>query len=99
MVAGGGSQLRQIRVAPGRTLLATRVFDTYWRFACARQELFIRRVFGAPAPWTVDPVLSAHRFTNVYRASDRVSQYLIRNVTYAGDRRIVPVQASAGVPS
>jgi hypothetical protein len=28
--------------------------------------------------------LGDHRFTNVYRASDRVSQFLIRNVIYAG---------------
>ncbi len=27
-------------------------------------------------------MLAAHRFTNVYRASDRVSQYLIRHVQY-----------------
>ena len=33
-----------------------------------------------------DPVLSAHRFTNAYRASDRVSQYLIRHVVYEGDQ-------------
>jgi hypothetical protein len=38
-----------------------------------------------PAPWTDDPVLSEYRFTNAYRASDRVSQYLIRHVAYAGD--------------
>jgi hypothetical protein len=28
-----------------------------------------------------------HRFTNAYRASDRVSQYLIRSVLYEGDQR------------
>lgn len=33
-------------------------------------------------PWTNDEILSAHKFTNVYRAMDRVSQYLIRNVIY-----------------
>ena len=29
-------------------------------------------------PWTDDPVLSEFRFTNAFRAADRVSQYLIR---------------------
>ena len=48
----------------------------------------MRRVAGAPAPWTDDPVLAAHRFTNVYRASDRVSQYLIRHVIYEGAQSI-----------
>ncbi len=75
---------RKIRIAPGRTLSATPVFDSYWRFAAARQDLFMRRIGGAPAPWTTDPVIAAHRFTNVYRAADRVSQYLIRHVIYEG---------------
>jgi hypothetical protein len=77
---------RKIRLPGGRTLTATPVFDTYWRFACKRQDSFMRRVSGEPPPWSDDPVISAHRFTNAYRASDRVSQYLIRNVQYAGDQ-------------
>jgi hypothetical protein len=75
---------REITVAPGRVLRSTNVLDTYWRFAAIRQDLFMRRVAGASPPWTSDPVLSKHRFTNPYRASDRVSQYLIRNVLYRG---------------
>ncbi len=78
--------LRDIRVAPSRTLRATPVFDTYWRFAAERQRLFLRRVYGYPPPWTDDLVLLRHRFTNAYRASDRVSQYLIRHVLYAGEQ-------------
>jgi hypothetical protein len=64
----------------------TPVFDTYWRFAAERQSIFHRRVRGEPAPWTSDPVLNAYRFTNAYRATDRVSQYLIRHVAYEGDQ-------------
>jgi hypothetical protein len=64
----------------------TAVYDTYWQFAARRQDVFHRRVRGEPAPWTTDPVLTAHRFTNAYRASDRVSQYLIRHVAYEGDQ-------------
>lgn len=77
-------KLREIKVAPGRVLAATTVYDSYWRFAAKRQDLFMQRVLGAVPPWSDDPVLSAHRFTNVYRAADRVSQYLIRNVLYQG---------------
>ena len=62
------------------------VYDTYWNFAVCRQDIFHRRVRGEPAPWTTDPVISVHRFTNAYRASDRVSQYLIRQVAYEGDQ-------------
>jgi hypothetical protein len=61
------------------------VYNTYWNFAVRRQDIFHRRVRGEPAPWTTDPVISVHRFTNAYRASDRVSQYLIRQVAYEGD--------------
>lgn len=77
---------RVLRVAGGKYLRATPVFDTYWRFAVARQDLFLRRVAGSPAPWTSDPIIAAHRFTNPYRAADRVSQYLIRNVIYSGPK-------------
>jgi len=62
------------------------VYDTYWDFAVRRQDIFHRRVRGESAPWTVDPVLAAHRFTNPYRAADRVSQYMIRHVAYAGEQ-------------
>ncbi len=46
----------------------------------------MRRVLGEPPPWTTDTVLAQHRFTNAYRAADRVSQYLIRHVVYEGNQ-------------
>lgn len=63
----------------------TPVFDSYWRLAAERQAIFFRRLEGAPPPWTLDPILLRHKFTNAYRASDRVSQYLIKRVIYTGD--------------
>ncbi len=63
-----------------KPLCPTPVFATYWYFAAARQKLFYRRLFGEASPWTADPIMRSYRFTNVYRASDRVSQYLIREV-------------------
>ena len=63
----------------------TIVYETFWRFAAERQEIFFRRLEGEPPPWTSDPILQRHKFTNAYRASDRVSQYLIRHVIYTGD--------------
>lgn len=77
----------EIRLPGGRVLKTTPVFDTYWRFASERQEMFMRRVVGSTPPWTEDPILSGHRFTNAYRASDRVSQYLIRHVIYDGSQK------------
>jgi hypothetical protein len=70
----------------GRSLTPTPVFDTYWRFAAARQAVYEARLRGESGPWTRDPIISAHRFTNCFRASDRVSQYLIRSVIYRGDQ-------------
>lgn len=82
----GDNSGRLISTIRGGVLRATPVFDTYWRFAAKRQALFMRRVSGAPPPWTTDDVLASHRFTNAYRAADRVSQYLIRHVIYEGPR-------------
>ena len=67
-----------------RPLKPTLLFTAYWRFAAERQRAFWRRVQGLSPPWTNDPVLAAYKFTNAYRASDRVSQYLIRSVIYEG---------------
>ena len=64
----------------------TKVFDTYWRFAAERQAIFYRRLEGTPGFWTSDPILQNYRFTNAYRAADRVSQYLIREVQYGAER-------------
>jgi len=71
----------------GRLLHPTPVFDTYWRFAAKRQSIYTARAAGQPGPWTDDPVLAQHRFTNCYRAADRVSQYLIRHVSYSGSQQ------------
>lgn len=60
----------------------TIVFNTYWKFATARQNIFFNRVEGDAFPWTDDPILKTYKFTNVYRASDRVSQFLIKSVIY-----------------
>lgn len=65
---------------------ATLVYDTYWRFAAERQEVFFRKLEGAPPPWTEDSTIAKHKFTNAYRASDRVSQFLIRHVIYEGEQ-------------
>lgn len=62
------------------------VFNTYWRFAVERQNIFFKRVQNEPHPWTKDAILHQHKFTNVYRATDRVSQYLIKEVIYRGSQ-------------
>jgi len=75
---------RQVEIA-GEYVETTPVFDSYWRFAAERQQIFFRKTIGVNSSLTNDPVLSEYKFTNAYRASDRVSQYLIRRVVYRDD--------------
>jgi len=58
----------------------------YWRFANERLRMYHRRLKGKES-LTKDSILRDHRFTNAYRASDRVSQYLIREVQYGEEER------------
>lgn len=53
-------------------------YETYWEFAAKRNDIFLSRLHNPNGPWTTDAVLRAHRFTNVFRALDRVSQHLIK---------------------
>ncbi len=53
------------------------VYYAYWKFAQLRQQVFLRRLDDSIGPWTNDSVIQSYRFTNVFRASDRVSQKLI----------------------
>lgn len=66
-------------------LSTTPVYESYWRFAAQRQSILYQRLNGRQPPWTDDPILQRYRFTNAYRAADRVSQYLIRHVIYDRD--------------
>lgn len=62
-------------------------YKTYWKFAAERQNIFFNRFNGESYPWTDDEILNQYKFTNVYRATDRVSQYLIKNVIYKGSQK------------
>lgn len=73
----------------GQRVTVTEVFWSYWFLAAERQSMFFRRIRGEPPPWTEDHVLARHRFTNAYRASDRVSQYLLQRVIYDKERDFV----------
>jgi hypothetical protein len=60
----------------------TEVYESYWRFAALRQQSFFNRLNGKEKPWSEDEILNEYKFTNAYRAADRVSQYLIKDVIY-----------------
>lgn len=69
----------------GRKIVGSEVLASYWKFAAERQRVYHARLAGKPEPWTDDEIVSRFRFTNAYRAADRVSQDLIR-VIYTGSQ-------------
>lgn len=69
-----------------KRILKTPLYDSYWYYAYERQNAFFyRNILNQSFPWTKDPILNSFRFTNDYRANDRVSQYLINHVIYGND--------------
>ena len=60
------------------------IYDLYWYFAYERQNIFMKKKEGQPAPWTDDPIFQKYKFCNSYRVNDRISQYLLNNVIYNG---------------
>lgn len=60
------------------------IFDDYWCFAFKRQEILRNQHFSnGEVHYPIDdPILRTYKFTNCYRATDRVSQFLIKNVIY-----------------
>jgi alpha-glutamyl/putrescinyl thymine pyrophosphorylase clade 1 len=73
-------------------LVPTIVYDSYWRFAAERLAMYLRRLSDPYGPWTDDPILQCYRFTNSFRAADRVSQYLMSEVQYRSDRSQAPAE-------
>jgi hypothetical protein len=63
-------------------LQSTVVFVTLWYYIVKRHLMYEKRLRGEPPPWTDDEILRDHRFTNVFRILDRVSQFLVRDVIY-----------------
>ncbi|OJW77315.1 MAG: hypothetical protein BGO69_18195 [Bacteroidetes bacterium 46-16] len=57
-------------------------YKYYFYFMQERMNMFWKKNVDSISKYTDDPILAKHKFTNVYRASDRVSQYLIKNVIY-----------------
>ncbi len=83
--AAHGLPLLEIFIKPEKPV-PSQVFSTYWWFAYERQNVFFRKIRSpAAVSWTDDETIGRHKFTNAYRASDRVSQYLIGSVIPASD--------------
>lgn len=64
-------------------LITTEAYKYYWKFATERQNIFFNRVNNnCSDSFTEDEILQEYKFTNAYRASDRVSQFMIKEVIY-----------------
>ena len=70
----------------GRKLKLSPVIDTLFQWMTERHAIHQRRLAGQSWPWTDDPILQQHNFTNVFRVYDRVTQYIICNVIEKGDQ-------------
>lgn len=64
-------------------------FRYYFYFIQERMNIFWKK-YEHKDHLTADPILQDFKFTNVYRACDRVSQYLIRDVIYNNLDRYTP---------
>jgi hypothetical protein len=52
----------------------------FFAFARERHQIYLRRAAGSPPPWTQDPILRAHKFTNVFREHDRTTVWFRTHV-------------------
>lgn len=67
-----------------------RIFYYFFYFMQERMNIFWKKIDNNVSILTEDPILRDYKFTNVYRACDRVSQYLINNVIYKNIDRFTP---------
>lgn len=55
--------------------------DAFWTFVAERHAVWHRRfVERTPPPWTDDPFIAAHHFTNVYRELDPGTEWLMHRL-------------------
>lgn len=54
--------------------------QAYLDFVVDRHSVWAQRQNGLEAPWTGDPILSARKFTNVFRVLDVGSQFLLKEL-------------------
>lgn len=74
----------------GRPVPEKRILYYYFYFMQERMNIYWRKCEKDILPLTEDPILRDYKFTNVYRACDRVSQYLISHVIYRNIDRFTP---------
>jgi hypothetical protein len=54
--------------------------DDFLKFVVERHLIWKERQAGMPPPWTDDPVLATHKFTNVFRILDPGTQFVMTDL-------------------
>ncbi|MFH1604428.1 MAG: nucleotide kinase domain-containing protein [Pseudomonadota bacterium] len=54
----------------------------FWYWINERHSIYLKRARGEPKPWTDDPILRDHKFTNVFRQLDRGTVWLTDHVIW-----------------
>lgn len=58
------------------------MWATYTAFVRARHEAWRNRQLGGKRPWTDDPIVQRHKFTNVFRVLDAGTQFVVKELLY-----------------
>ena len=61
--------------------------ESFFGWINERHAIYRRRARGAPAPWTIDPILEKYKFTNPFRENDRVTIWMRENFTNPNEDR------------
>lgn len=68
-------------IANAKPKLNQRNLELHYTWMKERMSIWFKKdVLKMPAPWTDDPVLIKHKFTNVRREHDRQSKYFIEHI-------------------
>ena len=52
----------------------------FWAMINERHRIFQKKEAGKPKPWTDDPIMRQHKFTNVFRELDRTTIFVRENI-------------------
>ena len=63
-------------------LKKTKVYDTYWKFACERQNIFMRKLMGEKDNLTEDIILREYKFTNTQTPTFLMPLYMHPNTIF-----------------
>ncbi|PRP88446.1 hypothetical protein PROFUN_03163 [Planoprotostelium fungivorum] len=71
--------MRRISIR-NRELERTDLLDDFFHYIASRRAIYLKRAEGSPKPWTNDMILRKYRFSNVYRVTDKLSQFIIAHI-------------------